>query len=239
MDQKVYKRIAKSEKNHWWFFSRKEIFTRLIKSLKIKRNSKILDYGTGVGANIRLLKKFSINKISLYDQNKQLLNKLIKKNNFTTNYNPKTKYDLIVCTDVFEHIKNDKEIFIRLIEKLKKNGYLFITVPAYQALYSKKDELLHHFRRYNKRQLINLINNKSIVISKISYFNFLLFIPISISILLLKILKIDFIDEVEKVPNFLINNIFKIIFSFEKYFINKFSFPFGLSLLAIVKKKQI
>jgi len=237
MDQKVYKRIAKSEKNHWWFFSRREIFTRLIKSLKIKRNSKILDYGTGVGANIRLLKKFSINRISLYDQNKQLLNKLIKKNNFTTNYNPKTKYDLIVCTDVFEHIKNDKEIFIRLIEKLKKNGYLFITVPAYQVLYSKKDELLHHLRRYNKRQLINLINNKSIVISKISYFNFFLFIPISISILLLKILKIDFIDEVEKVPNFLINNIFKKIFSFEKYFVNKFSFPFGLSLLAIVKKK--
>ena len=237
MDQKVYKRIAKSEKNHWWFFSRREIFTRLIKSLKIKRNSKILDYGTGVGANIRLLKKFSINRISLNDQNKQLLNKLIKKNNFTTNYNPKTKYDLIVCTDVFEHIKNDKEIFIRLIEKLKKNGYLFITVPAYQALYSKKDESLHHFRRYNKFQLINFINNKSIVISKISYFNFFLFIPISISILLLKILKIDFIDEVEKVPNFLINNIFKKIFSFEKYFINKFSFPFGLSLLAIVKKK--
>ena len=53
----------------------------------------------------------------------------------------------------------------------------------------------------------------------------------------LKILKIDFIDETEKVPNFLINNIFKKIFSFEKYFINKFSFPFGLSLLAIVKKK--
>jgi len=43
MDQKVYKRIAKSEKNHWWFFSRKEIFTRLIKSLKIKRNSKIIE----------------------------------------------------------------------------------------------------------------------------------------------------------------------------------------------------
>ena len=51
------------------------------------------------------------------------------------------------------------------------------------------------------------------------------------------IVKIDFIDETEKVPNFLINNIFKKIFSFEKYFINKFSFPFGLSLLAIVKKK--
>ena len=237
MDQKVYKRIAKSQKNHWWFFSRREIFTRLIKSLKIKRNSKILDYRTGVGANINLLKKISINRISLYDQNKQVLNKLIKKNNFTINYNPKTKYDLIVCTDVFEHIKNDKEIFIRLIEKLKKNGYLFITVPAYQVLYSQKDESLHHLRRYNKRQLINLINNKSIVISKISYFNFFLFIPMSISILLLKILKIDFIDEVEKVPNILINNIFKKIFSFEKYFINKFSFPFGLSLLAIVKKK--
>ena len=79
MDKKVFKRIAKSQKKHWWFFSRREIFTRLIKSLKIKRNSKILDYGTGVGANIRLLKKFSINRISLNDQNKQLLNKLIKK----------------------------------------------------------------------------------------------------------------------------------------------------------------
>ena len=34
------------------------------------------------------------------------------------------KYDLIVSTEVFEHLHNPKEVFASLVEKLKPNGYL-------------------------------------------------------------------------------------------------------------------
>ena len=36
---------------------------------------------------------------------------------------------------------------------LKKDGHILITVPAYQFLFSKKDEVLGHYRRYNKKLL--------------------------------------------------------------------------------------
>ena len=39
-----------------------------------------------------------------------------------------------------------------------------------------------------------------------------------------------------KFPNYFLNSLFKIIFSFEKILLKFFYFPFGLSLLLIIKK---
>ena len=124
-----------------------------------------------------------------------------------------------------------------IVDLLKKNGRLLITVPAYQFLFSKKDEMLHHFRRYNKKTLQNILPD-NIEIEKISYFNFFLFFPIAIAILFLKFFKIQFIDSVERTPNKLINYLMYKIFSFEKKFLNFMNFPFGLSIILFVKKTK-
>ena len=153
-------------------------------------------------------------------------------------YNKKKKYDLIFLTDVLEHVKNDRNLLQKLIKNLNKNGYLFITVPAYQYLFSSKDKMLHHYRRYNSKELIEIALNKKTIIKKISYFNFFLFIPLSLIIIFFKILNITFIDRVEKTPNLIINYLLQKIFSLEKYFLTKINLPFGLSVLAIIKKKN-
>lgn len=137
---------------------------------------------------------------------------------------------------MIEHIKNDKIIIKKLLGSLKINGYLFITVPAFQILFSSKDEALHHYRRYNICSLKRLIKNKKFKIVKLCYFNFFLFPLISFLILVCKILKIKFINKVETVPINIINYIMYKIFSFERFLLTKINFPFGLSLLMIVKK---
>ena len=97
--------------------------------------------------------------------------------------------------------------------------------------------MLHHFRRYNKKTLQNILPD-NIEIEKISYFNFFLFFPIAIAILFLKFFKIQFIDSVERTPNKLINYLMYKIFSFEKKFLNFMNFPFGLSIILFVKKTK-
>ena len=40
--------------------------------------------------------------------------------------------------------------------KKKKNGFILITVPSYKILFSKKDLILGHYRRYSKTEILNL-----------------------------------------------------------------------------------
>jgi hypothetical protein len=48
---------------------------------------------------------------------------------------------------------------------------------------------------------------------------------------------INFIEKVEKRPNFLINKLAFYFFVFESFLINKVNLPFGISLLFFGKKK--
>jgi hypothetical protein len=57
MNDDVYIRTAESCKNHWWFRSRVLIFDSIFNSLKLRKNIRILDYGSGIGSNIKMLKK--------------------------------------------------------------------------------------------------------------------------------------------------------------------------------------
>ena len=126
-------------------------------------------------------------------------------------------------------------MLLRILKKtIKKNGYILITVPAYQFLFSTKDKVLKHFRRYNKKTLKKTIDEFTLV--EMSYFNALLFIPIIAIILFNKILNINYIKRVETTPHPIINKIFFYIFSFEKIILKYLNFPFGLSIYALIKK---
>ena len=57
-----------------------------------------------------------------------------------------------------------------------------------------------------------------------------------ISLIIYKILKSDFIDSVEKKPNFFLNLLLFSIFNFESKIINIFNLPFGISILGVFEK---
>lgn len=239
MERNVYKRQYNQNKNHWWFEGRKKILSKILKK-NITNKKIILDYGCGVGINLGMLSKFG--KVFYYDKSRLAINYVKKKysnQNLFININKlskfKRKFDLIVATDVIEHIKNDKKEIIKISNLLKRDGYILITVPAFQNLFSSKDVSLKHYRRYNKENLHKLLK-KSFHQIKFTYFNFILFIPIAVTILFFKITKIKFIESVEKKPNFLINKIALYLFVFESFLINKIKLPFGISLLFFGKK---
>ncbi len=239
MQQKVYQRHIDNEKKHWWFSARREILSTLLKDLNSRKNLSILDFGSGSGTNIEMLEKFG--KVYVYEKNQKakdyLKSKFKKKKKIEIIKKPlRKKYDLIIAADVLEHIENDKKAISDLNSFLKKNGYLLITVPAFSFLFSTKDTVLKHFRRYNKSNLNDLLK-KNFYIKKLSYFNFFLFFPIVFSILILKIKKTKFISYAETTPFFPINFLLKYIFGLEKFFLRFLNFPFGISIIALVQKR--
>ena len=238
MREDVYKRHIENVDNHWWFQARKNIINNSIRKNISKKNAKILDYGAGSGVNILMLSKFG--KIYIYEPHK-ITKKYLKKKFNNKKYNfvnslKNKKFDLIILADVLEHIKNDYKIIRILSKNLNKNGKILITVPAFQGLFTHKDIVLNHYRRYNISKIKKVFKN--FIILKLSYFNFFLFLPLSLSLLILKTFKVkDFIESVEKKPNFIFNKLFFFIFNLESKIINNFNFPFGISILGIFEKR--
>jgi 2-polyprenyl-3-methyl-5-hydroxy-6-metoxy-1,4-benzoquinol methylase len=83
------------------------------------------------------------------------------------------EYDCVVSTDVLEHIQDDRAAFGRLAEWCRPGGIVLLAVPAGPWLFGFHDEQLGHFRRYTRRTLRALVEERCDVTS-LRYFGFTL-----------------------------------------------------------------
>ena len=80
--------------------------------------------------------------------------------------------------DVLEHVEDDLHFLKDVHETLEPNGLLFITVPAFNLLWSTEDVHAGHFRRYRLRHLRTLLQNAGFRVEFSSYFFCPLTLPI-------------------------------------------------------------
>ncbi|TFF89813.1 MAG: SAM-dependent methyltransferase, partial [Promethearchaeota archaeon] len=65
-------------------------------------------------------------------------------------------FDLISALDVLEHIKNDEKAISEMSRILKLGGIVVLTVPHRMKYYSKQDQIIGHYRRYELDQIYSL-----------------------------------------------------------------------------------
>jgi len=85
--------------------------------------------------------------------------------------------DLIVMHDVLEHIEDDAAAVTRMAELLAPDGRVVISVPAIQKLFGLHDEMLGHYRRYDRRSLTRVLE-REFNVERTRYFGFA-FIPVT------------------------------------------------------------
>lgn len=74
-------------------------------------------------------------------------------------FSSQQKFDLIICTEVLEHLEDDEQIIKNFNKILKKGGYLFISVPSKNSplyklgLTNNFDKKVGHLRRYSFEEL--------------------------------------------------------------------------------------
>jgi 2-polyprenyl-3-methyl-5-hydroxy-6-metoxy-1,4-benzoquinol methylase len=68
------------------------------------------------------------------------------------------KFDLITMFEVLEHLENDKEALRRVNSLLREGGVFLFSVPSKAKLWGESDIIGGHFRRYEKDELIHLVN---------------------------------------------------------------------------------
>jgi len=140
----------------------------------------------------------------------------------------KFKPDSILCLNVLEHIKEDQLALRTLHKSLGDSGKLILVVPAHASLFSNMDHHLGHFRRYNKKGLQTKLELAGFEIQKITYMNMLGALGWFVNgrIFRRKLVPSRQLRAFDLLIRFL---------SFEK----EINPPFGLSVLAVARKKEI
>jgi len=243
MFNQIYEIESQIEERHWWFVVRRKLFTRYINALNLnKNNAKILDIGSSSGTNLRMLKDLGFVDYQGFDNNylskkfceKKDLGKVtigdICENNFADN-----SFDLILASDVIEHIENDNLAIAQIRRILKPSGCAIITVPCFKQLWGFHDEQAMHKRRYLLEEISQKITQQNLQIIESYYFNFILFLPIFLFRKITKILKIKPASE-NRVNNDFLNKFLQKIFTIDVLLACKIKSPYGVSAFLLVRK---
>ncbi len=238
MDDVLYSTFAAVEDRHWWFVARRAIILSLLKNrAHVRDGAEILDAGCGTGATLQAFSQryrssgIDVSPIAVEQCRARGLNS-VAVGTFEKFPFPDKSFDLIALLDVIEHIDDDVATLQLAGKYLKDGGCILLTVPAFQFLWSKHDDLNQHKRRYTRRVLKERLKKSGYTIDFISYYNTLLF-PLALAERLLeKLLHKDASIALKILPAPL-NVIFTQIFGVERWWLRAGSFPFGLSLLAI------
>ncbi len=242
MSPEIYREMAQLEDSHWWFVARRTILRNALKSLRLPENSQILEIGCGTGGNLVMLREFgAVTAVEMDDYAREQA-QLHCDERILTGYLPNhmpelQKYDLVCLFDVLEHVPDDSSTLKYLHCLVKPGGYLVLTVPAYQWLWSQHDETHHHQRRYHANKLRNLACQAGWRVKRIGYFNIWLLPLIASYRIILKIVPRNTCKTNIKLPPRWINNILKAIFESEAQWLGHHTFPCGISILGILESE--
>lgn len=247
MNTDFYKTYFVVEKKHWLMRVRRKIMhDQLERCLTPLETKKILDVGSGSGMLVGELQKSSIDAYGI-DSSAEAITFGTKEGVRNLSVMPSTNklpfednyFDGVLAMDVLEHLRNEQEVLTEIKRVLKKDGHLFVTVPAYMFLWGKQDEVSQHFRRYTMGRIIELFRaDGNFEIVKRSYFNTFLFPLVWLVRMFSWVFDRSGRGSDFELNNGLINAICFFIFDLERRLLKHINFPFGVSILLVLKKNN-
>lgn len=248
MNKDYYARYAVHERSHWWFTARESILRYLLEAkilANVEGGLRILNIGAATGRTTEWLASYGEVVTLEYDQ--ECCDYLIQEKGIDAIQGSITElpfadasFDLVCAFDVIEHVADDMRGVSEMHRVLRDGGYCYITVPALMSLWSNHDVVNHHHRRYTRSGLMTVIRSKFSRIEKSSYFNFFLF-PIIWAIRTVgrKNNKASTSSDFDAYSSSSIGNLFfEFVFGVERYILKYMDLPIGVSILAIVRKKN-
>jgi SAM-dependent methyltransferase len=182
-DPRFFKELSKLESTNFWFLARNKMINYFIKRYT-KENSNYFELGCGSGFVLAHIEKQNPKwQITASEYQPEgipfastRVSSKVKFAQIDGNQIPyRNEFDVVGAFDVIEHIENDLQVLAEIREALVPGGLLFINVPQHMFLWSRYDELGHHFRRYSRNELHSKIINSGFEVVKSVSFNFLLF----------------------------------------------------------------
>jgi SAM-dependent methyltransferase len=152
------------EETLWWLIGRRTIIRRYFNEIQLaKETTTIMDIGCGSGGNLAVLSEYGtvfgveVSPTLARRATARHVGQIIQAD-FRT-LDSLDHISIFTLFDVIEHIEDDNAFINNIPEHCSRPHYLLISVPACPFLYSQHDKLLHHHRRYSRRQLHTLLTS--------------------------------------------------------------------------------
>jgi SAM-dependent methyltransferase len=152
---------AGADDRHFWFQSRNRCIAAVVRSLpNVTQIRNVLEVGCGTGVVLaelqRLFPSGHVVGMDLFEEGLRYARRrfngpLVRGSLHAPVFS--RQFDLIGAFDVIEHVDDDEGVLQTLSKQIRPGGYLLLTVPAHERLWSYFDEAAHHRRRYAPMEL--------------------------------------------------------------------------------------
>lgn len=218
MDLKEQQAIGKQIDTHWYYTSKAQMMAshlrRLTGGVPVKC---VLDVGAGAGWFSRWMLREGLAESAVcvdpgYEADWE---EVVHGRPLIFQRTPEGLVaDLVLMMDVLEHVPNDAELLSCYLDIVPKGTPVFITVPAFQFLWSGHDVYLEHFRRYTLPSLKQAIHNADAQVEAAHYYFGAIF-PAAAAVRLARRNKVAAGSDMRAVPKF-VNAALKLICAAER-----------------------
>ena len=176
MDEGEIRRSAALEQRHWWYAARRALVRRLVAPLPAGR---AVDVGCGGGGNTAVLHELGWRVTGV--EHSPVAATLAACRGFPVvradaRHLPfrDGSMDLVMSTDMWEHVADDEAVAAETARVLRRGGRALVAVPCSMKLWSGHDVALGHERRYERDQLVDLVERAGLEVVDVMSWNVLL-----------------------------------------------------------------
>lgn len=239
MDLKEEDILGEQIHNHWYYISKGRAMRKFLRGRNVPE---VLDVGAGSGIFSRQLLDAGFCERAMCVDPNYLEEKIEHHHGKRIQFVKAIETGLqkaILMMDVLEHVPDDVALLKHYGDRLEIGGYVFITVPAFQFMWSGHDVFLEHYRRYTIPMLESVIQEAGLTPIKSRYFFGSLF-PVVAAIrfvkkVLLKQGAVKAQSELKPYPNWL-NHALIAVHDVERRLLFDVNQLFGLSIFCICRK---
>jgi SAM-dependent methyltransferase len=224
---------------HWWWRAREDLILDLILRLRPGRDwGRILDVGCGDGLFFGKLSAFGdVEGIEMDSTGVAQTGpwaSRIRVQPFDESFDPGRRYGLVLMLDVLEHFPEALPALRRGHDLLKSDGRMIVTEPAIRGLWTSHDELNHHYARFRRREIRDLVARAGGRLEACRYF-FRWMTPFKLGQHWMERL-VPVRPSVPNVPPRWINDTLYRLSRLEQKVFSGPSFHFGTSMLAVIAR---
>lgn len=186
MEETAYREHFEAEDRHWWFRGRRAVVDALLSRAELAPSPRILDAGCGTGGNLSRYAR--LGEATGVDPSAEAVRfcrarglSSVQEAGLERLPFEDASFDLLVATDVLEHIAAERDALRELRRVAAPGATLLLTVPAYMWLWSEEDVSLQHQRRYTRPRLRDAVERCGWRVDVVTHFNLLLLPPIALA----------------------------------------------------------
>ncbi|TCM46698.1 bifunctional 2-polyprenyl-6-hydroxyphenol methylase/3-demethylubiquinol 3-O-methyltransferase UbiG [Kribbella sp. VKM Ac-2568] len=181
MEGTEIRKLVAVEDKHWWYRERRALLARQLRAMAAEGDgqSQALDIGAAGGGNTRVLRAhgWSATALEYGEEGAQVAHErgipVIRADARCLPLADQS-HGLVVAYDILEHLTDDGLAAAEIFRILRPGGVALIAVPCDMKLWSAHDVAVDHVRRYDRDELVRLLQSAGLEIEDIRSWNVLL-----------------------------------------------------------------